>query len=499
MEEARKARVRAIDRQQLVLRPVDVERLVAEDHPVRAVWEFVGRLDLGALYAAIAAVEGAPGRDATDPRLLVSLWIYAYSEGISSAREIERLCGYHPAYQWLTGMEPVNHHTLSDFRVDQKTVLDELFVQVLGVLGAEGLITLERVMHDGTKVRAHAGVDTFRREERVRAWLEEARQQVVAMGDPRAEEVSQRVAKARQRAARERTARLAQALEELKNVRAAKPRGADPQQARVSVTDPEARVMKHADGGYVPSYNVQVSTDAAAGAIVGIGATQAGSDYRQLADSVDRVEANLRAVPQQLVADGGFTTRATILAMEARGIDFFGSLLSSEGRAAAQLKRRGVTPEFWPRAFVYDAARDRYTCPAGKTLPYAGKEKAGRGKTLHAYRAAAADCAGCACKPRCCPRIATGRTVCRAQDDPVVAAFVTKMQTEAAKAVYRQRGAVAEFSNMQLKATLGLRQFRLRGLRKVTREALWAALTHNVRLWIRLRWRPTWTARCAPA
>ena len=304
MAEARKVRVRAIDRQQLVLRPVDVERLVAEDHPVRAVWEFVGRLDLSALYAAIAAVEGAPGRDATDPRLLVSLWIYAYSEGISSAREIERLCGYHPAYQWLTGMEPVNHHTLSDFRVDQKTALDELFVQVLGVLSAEGLITLERVMHDGTKIRAHAGVDTFRREARVRAWLEEARQQVVAMGDPRVEEVSQRVAKARQRAARERTERLEQALEELKHVRATKPRGTDPQQARVSVTDPEARVMKHADGGYVPSYNVQVSTDAAAGAIVGIGATQAGSDYRQLGDSVTRIEANLRAVPQQLVVDG---------------------------------------------------------------------------------------------------------------------------------------------------------------------------------------------------
>ena len=99
-------------------------------------------------------------------------------------------------------------------------------------------------------------------------------------------------------------------------------------------------------------------------------------------------------MPQQLVVDGGFTTRETILAMEARGIDFFGALLSSEGRAAAQLKRRGVTPEFWPQAFVYDAAGDRYTCPAGKTLRYAGKEKAGRGKTLHAYRAAAADCAG---------------------------------------------------------------------------------------------------------
>jgi len=199
--ENRKLRFKLINRQQMMLRPIEVDRLVPEDHEVRAIWEFVGRLDLSWYYEAIEVVEGEAGRPALNPHLMISLWIYAYSKGAGSAREISRLCEYDPAYQWLTGLEGVNHHSLSDFRVRHKEALDELFTQVLGLLSAEGLVTLERVMHDGTKVKAYASADTFRREQRVRAHLEVARQQVERMGDPRtAEEVSPRVAKARERA-----------------------------------------------------------------------------------------------------------------------------------------------------------------------------------------------------------------------------------------------------------------------------------------------------------
>ena len=185
-----KPRLKPINRGQMVLRPTDVERLVPEDHEVRAIWEFVGRLDLSRYYEEIEVVEGEAGRSALDPQLMISLWIYAYSKGVSSGREIRRLCEHDPAYQWLTGLEPVNYHTLSDFRVRHKEALDDLFIQGLGLLSAEGLVTLERVMHDGTKVKAYASGDTFRREERIRMHLKAAREQVEGMGDPRwAEEV----------------------------------------------------------------------------------------------------------------------------------------------------------------------------------------------------------------------------------------------------------------------------------------------------------------------
>jgi transposase len=171
-------RLKPINRKQLLLRPIDVERLVPEDHEVRAIWEFTGHLDLTTYYQAIHAVEGRAGSTAFDPRLLVAIWIYAYSKGIGSAREISRLCDYDPAYQWLTGMEPINYHTLSDFRIANKESLDRLFVEVLGIMSAEGLITLERVMHDGTKVKALAGSNSFRREERIREHLKAAEEQL---------------------------------------------------------------------------------------------------------------------------------------------------------------------------------------------------------------------------------------------------------------------------------------------------------------------------------
>src|SRR5258707_9078317 len=213
-------RVRAVTRSQLTWQMLDVERLIEPDHAARAIWELVGRMKLEGFYAPIEAVEGSAGRTPWDRGLLVSLWIYAYSRGISSGREIARRCTYEPAFQWLCGLGEINHHILSDFRVDHDGSLRELFVQVLGVLSSEGLVSLERVMHDGTKIKACAGSDSFRRKDRLKEHLEAAGKQVEAMGDPREEDPKRKRA-AQERAARERQQRLDQALEEVQKVRQA--------------------------------------------------------------------------------------------------------------------------------------------------------------------------------------------------------------------------------------------------------------------------------------
>ena len=425
--------------------------------------------------------------------MLISLWIYAYSKGVSAAREISRLSEYDPAYQWLTGMEPINYHTLSDFRIKHKEALDELFTQVLGLLSAEGLISLERVMHDGTKVKACASADTFRREERIRAHLEVARQQVEQMGDPRlAEEVGPRVAKARQRAAREKQERLELALREMEKIRSTKSSKAAKGEVRVSMTDPEARVMKQSDGGYAPSYNAQITTDAREKVIVGVGVSQCGSDYEELVPAEEKVEETMGSAPEQMVTDGGFVSRENILAMKGRGIDFIGPMGVGVAQSAGQMKRRGVDLSFYPEAFHYDAVSDTYRCPAGKILRPDGEEKR-PGRTNYKYRASAADCQKCIFKEKCCPQNETmGRAIVRGVDDPVVVAHKEKMETEEAKQIYRQRGAVAEFPNAWIKDKIGLRQFRLRGLIKVGMEVLWACLTYNIKQWIRLCWRPQW-------
>ena len=474
-------RVRLVNRQQMLMRPIDVEKLIEEDHPARAIWELVGRLDLSSYYDEIEAVAGVAGRPALDPRMMVSLWIFSYSEGVGSAREIEALCQYHPAYQWLTGMQGVNHHSLSDFRVRDKEALDKIFVEVLGLLSAEGLITLERVTQDGTKIKANAGADTFRREEHVRKHLEVARQQVDAMGDPQADEVSLRRAKAKERAVRERRQRLESALRELENLKLEKEG-----EIRVSVSDPEARVMKQPDGGFAPSYNTEICTDVAEGVIVAVEVTQAGNDFDQLIPGVENVERNMGRAPDQVIADGGFTSRENIQKMADRNIDFIGSFCNAD--RTNRLKALGIAPDFYPAAFVYDEAHNTYTCPAGKTMKSDGKWKL-TGGTVYRYQAQASDCQRCPFKTKCCPKSRKGRVLTRSEDAPAVAAFLEKMNTDAAKEIYRQRSRVAEFPNAWIKDKIGLRQFSVRGLLKVGMEALWACLTYNIQVWIRLRWR----------
>src|SRR5205823_5103437 len=252
-----KPRYEVIDREQLFWRVVDVERLIGEEHPARAIWEFVGKLDLSGYSGEIRAVEGEAGRPAWEPRLLISLWVYGYSEGVGSGRAIEQMCEWEAGYLWLTGGRVVNAHTLTDFRVKQE--------------------------------------------------------------------------KARQGAQRERKERLEKAVEEFEKL-AEEGRGKDPQNRRVSSTDPEARVMKQPDGGYAPSYNVQIDTDAKSGVVVAVGVVQAGNDFEQLESGIERVEQNLGKTPQEVVTDGGFVSRDNIVAMNQREIEFIAPCVDEAGK-----------------------------------------------------------------------------------------------------------------------------------------------------------------------
>lgn len=478
-------RLKEINRNQLLLRPVDVENLVPADHDVRAIWEITGSIDLTPYYKGIKAVEGKPGSTAFDPRLLISVWVYSYSKGMGSAREISERIGYDPAYQWLTGMEPINYHTLSDFRSMHKDALHELFVNILAVMESAGLITLENVMHDGVKVKANAGSDSFRREVKLRTHLATAEEHVKHLEESSEADIKEQ--KARQRAARERKERVEKALSELDTIRQTKSSLEDKKNARASMTDPDARIMKFSGGGYSPGYNVQISTDSANTIIVAADVSQRCDDYRELIPAADRIEENTRKAPSQMTADGGFTSRANIIAMDGRCIDFIGSL--QERNSRGQFERRHVDVAFHSEHFVYDRGADTYLCPQGKALTYTSKEEKYIGKTNFMYRASREDCRSCPSKEKCSPGTSR-RSIVRMVDDPRIAAFIEKMETDEAKAIYRKRGAIAEFPNAWIKDKLGFRQFHLRGLLKVGMETLWACITYNIQQWIRLVWRP---------
>jgi transposase len=319
------ARYETANRSQVELTPTDLEALLPLGHAARLVWRFVEGLDLSAFYAEIRAREGGAGRTPIDPRILIALWLYATIDGVGSAREVGRLCYAHDAYRWIRGGVSVNYHTLSDFRVAQQAALDDLLTQSIATLRHRGIVTLARVAQDGTRVRASAGAGSFRREGTLREALKAA-QQLVERTRRQGEGGATGTEAAQARAAVDRLARVEEALAALPDVAAAKARSAKKRaggaahDARVSTTDPDARVMKLADGGYRPAYNVQFATDHASAAIVGLAVTNVSSDTGELTPMIAQVERRVGR-PTTWLADGGFRTYAAIEDAAARGIE----------------------------------------------------------------------------------------------------------------------------------------------------------------------------------
>jgi transposase len=325
----RGARLRQADRQQLAWGRIDLEAQLPDEHPARAIWAVIERLDLSGLYAQIEARDDRAGASAIDPKILLALWVFATSEGEGSGREIWRLTGLHDAYRWICGGVMVGYHTLSDFRSHQGEVVDGLITQVLALLLQQDLVDLHRVAQDGTRVRARAGASSFRREPTLQALMEQARTHLETVTRDAADPaISARRAAARKRGALDRLARLAAALHQVPEVSETKKRsGAKDATVRVSTTDPEARVMKMGDGGFRPAFNVQFATTAdEARVIVGVDVTNRGSDMGQATPMLEQIHARTGVCPAEILVDGGYTQHAGIDQAAERGAIFYAPL-----------------------------------------------------------------------------------------------------------------------------------------------------------------------------
>jgi transposase len=338
------ARFQRAQRQQITMRMLSLDQMLPEDHTARLVWAYVASLDLTELYAQIRAVEGGAGRDPIDPKILLALWLLATVDGIGSARRLERLCSEQLPYEWLCGEVSVNHHTLSDFRSQQGEFLDQLLTQSVAVLLHQGLIELTRLAQDGMRVRASAGAGSFRRKPTLEKCLQEAeahweKLKQEAEDDPSAED--RRVKAAKERAAQERKERLEKALEEREKLvpKMERRKKGSGQEARASMTDPEARKMKMGDGGFRPAYNVQFATTADTLVIVGVDVTNAGTDGGQMKPMVEQIESRHQTRPHEYLADGGFVSLEEITDLEKSGITTYLPIMEQE-----QKRAKGVDP-----------------------------------------------------------------------------------------------------------------------------------------------------------
>ena len=353
-------RMRYAVRNQVEFQECSLDELLPEDHQARIVWDYVCGLDLSPLVERIQSVEGGEGRPAADPRILMALWLYATLRGVGSARELERLCRYHAAYRWIGGGVSMNYHTLADFRTAHTELLENLLTQSIAALVAEGLVSLDRVAQDGMKVRASAGAASFRRKPTLEAALAEAEAQVAALraeleSDPGAGKTRQQAA--RERAAQERAERIREALQQLPQIAAAK-KPADREQARVSTTDPEARVMKMADGGFRPAFNVQLATATDAQIITGVEVTNSGGDQGQMRPMVEQHETRYGEPTAEWLVDGGFAKKEDIEEVAQGGTTVYAPVMKSkdpqrdphtprddDSPAVAAWRQRMATPE----------------------------------------------------------------------------------------------------------------------------------------------------------
>lgn len=417
------ARLRQARRDQIELQVVDLESLLPPEHAARAVWAYVELLDLSDLTAHVRAREGTPGRAPADPRILLALWLYAATQAVGSARELARLCQAHAAYRWICGGVTTNHHTLSAFRVSQEALLDRLLAQGVAALSLEGLVKLERLAQDGVRIRASAGSGSFRGRSRLAEKLAEAEARVAALkaeleGDPGASRTRQQAAA--ERAARERAERAKAALARLEQLEAERARRARSHRKaserqkppKASTSDPQARVMKMADGGFRPAYNGQLVSDPDTQVIVAVGVDDTGSDGGLMAPMVAQIARTYGRRPRQHLADGGFTKLDDIEQLHALGVEVFAPPPDNKHR----------------------------------TDPFAA----------------------------------------RGSDGPGVAAWRSRMASEAGQQVYRHR-AKHECVNAQARNRGALQRLLVRGRNKVRCALLWFAVAHNLLRAVALR------------
>jgi transposase len=328
-----KPRLREPKRDQIELRTVDLDGLIADDHLARMIWAFVEELDLSELENRIKARGSKPGHPTIAPRLLLALWIYATCQGIGSARLLARLCESDNAYRWLCGGVSVNYHTLSAFRSGCADLLDRLLIEHLASMAQADLVDLDTLAQDGVKIRASAGTASFRRAETLeqklataQAVVEELKREAEA--DPEAS--NKRVQAAQERAARERVERLQKAQaaraeieQKRKELQDKGGNGKKPKEPRASTTDADARIMKMADGGFRPAYNVQVASVAGEQIVVAVDVTKNGSDGGLMRPMLEQVQAQTGRFPKRHIADGGFTNIDDIEWAHGQGIEVF--------------------------------------------------------------------------------------------------------------------------------------------------------------------------------
>lgn len=337
------ARVHRPHRMQIEMCCLSLDQRLDSEHRARLVWAFVQTLDVSPFYSDIKVTRHTTGNTAIAPELLLALWFLATLDGIGSARELARRCETDLPYLWMLGEVTVNHHTLSDFRVGHGERLERLLIDGIAALVAGNVVSLDTIAQDGMRVRANAGRGSFRRlptleklQELSREHVERLKQEAASGPAPDARRQA-----AAARAAREFQERVDEAVRQHKTLstQREKRKKGDGATTRVSTTDPEARTMKMANGGFDPAYNVQFATDAKTRMIVGVDVTNEGTDGGEMPPMLEKIEIDYGKRPGTILVDSAYATKESVTETQQGGTVVVSTVPRSE-----QLRKHGKDP-----------------------------------------------------------------------------------------------------------------------------------------------------------
>lgn len=363
-----KARVAEPQRRQGVIRFEMPEDTLAPTHAARVLWNVVGTLDLSAFLVGVKAIEGSFGRKTLSPAMKLTLWLYAISIGVGSAREIARRVQTDDAFRWIVGGLEVGHHTLSAFRVGHGAALDELMTDILASLMHQGVLSLDLVAQDGIRIRAAATAPSFRGRDSLLECREQAALHLKATlaqaDDP---EISAGQQAAREAAARDFQQRVEAAISTVEELQ--KTRLPSQKPARASTTDAEARVMKMPDGGFRPAYNVRMATAGSvfggARTIVGVQVTNVGTDMGSVTPMLDEIKDRTGLLPTTLLADANHAAHDCIRKAADVGVELLVAVPERSKKPSAR-DQRDNDPAIaaWRERMETDEAKKLYRARA---------------------------------------------------------------------------------------------------------------------------------------
>ncbi len=514
-----------LPRDQMMLIPTKLEDCVPPDHPVRLFDEILAKLDWSVWEWGYCQVAGQP---AIPPRIVAGAILYGLSQGLRSSRRLEWACKNAVDFMWLVEGRQIDHSTFCGFRTRFEKELKDLFKQIGRLAMGMGLIRLNQVALDGTRVRANSSRYSTASGQTLGERLAALDQQIADMfaqagkTDGQEEDLfgdscsPSRLPREladlkRRQEALAKALEAARKLESKRGAKAGEDKGKDKDKdkkkkpPKVPVADAESEVLPNKEGGFAPNHSPTAAVDGTCGLIVDAEVISDSSEPEAVIPTVERIEENFGKLPEELLADTGFGTGNNLTGLADMGVEAFvppeGAKVQKDNPAQRADLTQPVSESDWPKlprrpqthkldraAFIYDSQADCYWCPMGRKLEWdQTKEKerlVGEDSIYEVYRCK--NCAGCPLAKDCLGGSSKSRTVSRDQHEDLREAALARLNTDEGREIYGRRAWMAETPYAFIKTVMGLRQFLLRGLDKVRMEWRWACIAYNLRKLVKI-------------